>query len=771
MPCARRAPWRGSQLTAEPAVGRPGAIRAHGLAFRFASRPVFAFEDVSFEVEPGECLLIVGPSGSGKSTLALALAGLVPREFPGEWRGRLTVDGLDPATASGVEVAARVGLVFQDPESQLVMDRVEDDVAFGLESRGWDRAAMHARVPEALGEVGLAGFERRRTTRLSGGQQQRLALAGALAPRPGILVLDEPTANLDPPAARAFAARLAALRAARAVTIVLVEHRVDVAWPIADRVLALGPEGRPIDVGRPADVLARSRSKLVAAGAWLPDEDVAQPPAVAHSALASGPVVLAAHDLAFAYDGGADVVRGVDFALTPGERVALVGTNGSGKSTLAKLLVGLLRPRDGEVRLAGDAPADLAPAELARRAAYVFQDPEQQFARLRVDEEVMLGLDDAGRRQAAALMDHIGLPLGLFGPRSPYTLSGGEQRRLSLATALVRSPSVIVLDEPTFGQDRRGHDALLDILRAHVDAGAAVLAATHDERFIEAFASRIARLEQGRIVHVETADGRAHHRGDRRVTAIIDRYEPSERQLASVLGRTSPLVKLAVALVWLVGLAFTLDLLPPVFITIVVLGAGHVLGGIPGARLATGVGPLWIAALGIGLFNALFSGSNSDPTLPVAFVIGPFTVTWAALAAGVGLAARVIAIASVGVVFGQTTDSTHLVDALVQQARAPERFAYGALAAYQAIPRLAEQLTTLRQARRMRGLRWSWHPRLLVGLLVLAIRHGDRLALAMDARAFGSGPRSRYRVVHWTWLDAAIAVGAAVVLAIALRLG
>ena len=201
------------------------------------------------------------------------------------------------------------------------------------------------------------------------------------------------------------------------------------------------------------------------------------------------------------------MIRNVDFALTPGERVALVGTNGSGKSTLAKLLVGLLRPSDGEVLLGGDPPADLAPAELVRRAAYVFQDPEAQFARLRVDEEVMLGLDDAGRRRAEALMDHIGLPLGAFGERSPYTLSGGEQRRLSLVSTLVRNPAVIVLDEPTFGQDRRGHDALLEILAAHVGNGAAVIAATHDERFIEAFASRIVRIEQGRIVHVEVAEG------------------------------------------------------------------------------------------------------------------------------------------------------------------------------------------------------------------------------------------------------------------------
>ncbi len=392
------------------------------------------------------------------------------------------------------------------------MERVEDDVAFGLESRGWPPAAMRARVPEALAEVGLDGLERRRTATLSGGQQQRLALAGALAPRPGILVLDEPTANLDPPAARAFAARLAALRASRAVTIVLVEHRVDIAWPLADTVLALGQDGRPIDVGQPTDVLGRSRSRLVAAGAWLPDESPPPSPAPASAASpAAHPaserdLVVRAQDVTFSYD-GLEAVRGVDLALAAGERAALVGTNGSGKSTLCRLLVGLIRPASGEVLLGGLDPAGLAPAALAARAGFVFQDPEQQFARLRVDDEVMLGLEPSERRWAALLMERIDLPLGAFGDRSPYTLSGGEQRRLSLATALVRHPSLLVLDEPTYGQDRRGHDALLEILGARVDAGTAVLAATHDERFIAAFASRTIRLEAGRIVGIGLAEG------------------------------------------------------------------------------------------------------------------------------------------------------------------------------------------------------------------------------------------------------------------------
>ena len=252
---------------------------------------------------------------------------------------------------------------------------------------------------------------------------------------------------------------------------------------------------------------------------------------------------------------------------------------------------------------------------------------------------------------------------------------------------------------------------------------------------------------------------------------IVHRLELEERSLASPLGRTSPLLKLIIALGWLVALAFSYDVRPAAVITLAALLAGVALGRISAGRLAAGVAPLWLVALGIGMTNALFAGANTDPANTVVAVIGPLHLTWVGLVGGIGVAARVVAIAAVGVVFGQTTDSTRLVDSLVQQAHAPERFAYGALAAYQAIPRLAAQLTTLRQARRIRGLRTGWHPRLLVGLLVLAIRHGDRLALAMDARGFGSGPRSRFREVRWGWLDAAMGAGAVVVAAVAITAG
>ena len=232
----------------------------------------------------------------------------------------------------------------------------------------------------------------------------------------------------------------------------------------------------------------------------------------------------------------------------------------------------------------------------------------------------------------------------------------------------------------------------------------------------------------------------------------------TQAQLDSPLGRVSPVVKLAAAILWLFALVFTLEPLPPMAIAVLALGAGLSLGAIPPRDLGRGLAPLWAAALTIGLFNTLFGAANLDPGSAELLRLGPFRITEPGLAGGIGLGLRVFAIASVGAVFALTTDSTKLVDSLVQQARVPERFAYGALAAYQAIPRFADDLTTLRQARRIRGLRGGWHPRLLVSLLVLAIRHGDRKAIAMDARAFGSGPRSSYRAVGWGPLDVVVGI-------------
>lgn len=242
-------------------------------------------------------------------------------------------------------------------------------------------------------------------------------------------------------------------------------------------------------------------------------------------------------------------------------------------------------------------------------------------------------------------------------------------------------------------------------------------------------------------------------------------------QLDSLLGRTSPVLKVAIAIAWFLGLATTIDVRPPLVVVMAAIGAALVLGRVTPPDLARAVMPVWLAAFGLAVFTTLFAAANADPAATTIVQAGPLRITSAALAGGVGLGLRLIAIGAVGAAFVLTTDSTRLADALVQQARLSPRFAYGALAAYQAVPRFGEDLTTLRQARRLRGLRGGWHPRLLVGLLVLAIRHGDRVALAMDARAFGSGPRTHYRVVRWAVLDLAVAVAATIVLVVALAAG
>ena len=476
-------------------------------------------------------LLIVGPSGSGKSTLARGIAGLLPSEFPGEWQGSLRIDGREvavtdaPLLPATVEIGA--GIVLQDPASQLVMERVGDDVAFGLENLRWPLAAMRARVPEALAAVGLGGFEARHSTRLSGGEQQRVAIAGVLAPAPGLLVLDEPTANLDPEGAAVVARILGSLREQRAATIVLVEHRAALAWPLADLVLALGGDGRPIDVGPPPEVLRRSGRKLEQAGIWLPEPDgrapgggeKARPPRA--SGLTGGSKIRAGgtfppmergslpilelRGVRFGFDGGEPVLRDIDLEMAPGDRVALVGANGSGKTTLLRLALGLLRPLAGEIRLGSRSPWRLPSVQVSRLAGYVVQDPELGFLGDTVQEEVELGLVAEQVRYAHELCDRLALPLETFGDRSPYRLSGGEQRRLSLVTGLARRPLLLALDEPTYGQDRRGHEALVAALNELVGQGSAVLAATHDDRFVRDATDRRVELAGGWIVADEPA--------------------------------------------------------------------------------------------------------------------------------------------------------------------------------------------------------------------------------------------------------------------------
>jgi energy-coupling factor transporter ATP-binding protein EcfA2 len=467
------------------------AIEARGWGWRHAGRRAWALRGVDLRIEPGERVLLLGASGAGKSTLLAALAGLLDPSGGGESEGTLSVFGRAPHDARDA-----TGIVFQDPETQLVMARAGDDVAFGLENHCVPTAAIWPRVHRALAQVQFPYPEDRPTAALSGGEKQRLAIAGALALHPRLLLLDEPTANLDPVGAETVRATLAELRP---ITLVLVEHRVAQALPLVDRVVVIEAGGGVIADGPPRDVFARHGTRLAELGVWVPGP----PPTVAPRRTTFGSVVARAEDVAFRYPGaGTWALSGVDLSVCSGEALAVVGPNGSGKSTLALLVAGLLRPARGRVALDGAEPWSLPARRLVARVGTVFQDPEHQFVTGRVDEELMVGPLRTGRhapdarRIAADLLER--LRLSHLAAANPFTLSGGEQRRLSVATALATAPPLLVLDEPTFGQDRRTYAELVALLATHCDGGGATLFATHDLDLVASLADRTLRLAGGR---------------------------------------------------------------------------------------------------------------------------------------------------------------------------------------------------------------------------------------------------------------------------------
>ena len=433
--------------------------------------------------------MLLGASGSGKSTLLSGLAGLLEG---GESEGVLRIDGLDPRAARD-----RVGLVFQDPAASLVMARAGDEVAFGLENRCVPPSEIWPRVDEALEMVGFSYGRDRPTDALSGGEQQRLALAAALALRPGLLLLDEPTANLDPDGATLVRRTLARLLAGGELTMLLVEHRVAEAADLVDRVIVLEAGGGVTADGPPAEVFARRGDELAAAGIWVPNHPLPLPPRTRYS---EPEVALIAEQVGYRFPGETSQAVGpMDLALRSSEAVAIVGPNGSGKSTLALLLGGLLRPTTGSVTDTDLQPVRRLPAHrLARFIGSVFQDPEHQFLTGSVREELMLTPLQGGvsgeetSRKAAVLMER--LHLTALAEANPFTLSGGEKRRLSVATALVGEPRVLILDEPTFGQDRRTAVELLDMLARQPDEGSAVCFVTHDLPFAAALADRTLEL-------------------------------------------------------------------------------------------------------------------------------------------------------------------------------------------------------------------------------------------------------------------------------------
>lgn len=485
------------------------AVEAAGWGWRHAGRSRWALRGLDLVIETGERVLLLGPSGAGKSTLLAALAGLLRAPEAGDEEGRLSVRGQAAAEAAG-----RAGLVCQDPSSWLVMGRVGDEVAFGLENRAVPPEEIWPRVRQALATVELGCPLGHPTDRLSGGEQQRLAIADVLAVSPELWLLDEPTANLDPPGAELVRATLRRVLAASRATMVLVEHRVTPLVDLVDRVVVLEPGGGVAADGPPDDIFARQGAALRKAGVWVPGPP---PPRLAPRRPPGTPVVMA-EQVAVHYP-GADrpAVDGVDVTAHAGQVLAITGANGSGKTTLALVLASLLGASSGSVRFLAGGPdrpySRWRPRELVRWVGTVFQEPEHQFVASTVAAELSVGPRRSGlgagttARRVGELLERLGLA-GLS-EANPFTLSGGEKRRLSVATALASDPALLVLDEPTFGQDARTWDELAALLAQQRDAGRAVVAVTHDQELVGALADREIELRHGRVADSPAVTGPA----------------------------------------------------------------------------------------------------------------------------------------------------------------------------------------------------------------------------------------------------------------------
>jgi energy-coupling factor transport system ATP-binding protein len=478
-----------------PGLAGPVRVELRGWGWRHAGRRDWALRGVDLVVEPGERVLLLGPSGAGKSTLLSSLAGLPDPETAGESEGSLLLDGR-PAR----EVRSGTGLVLQDPETQIVMARCGDDVAFGLENRAFPEGEIWPQVARSLLTVGFPYGMDRATSALSGGEKQRLAIAGVLALRPGLLLLDEPTANLDPAGGALVRDALAAVLEDTGCTTILVEHRVREALPLVDRVVVLAAGGVVAD-GSPAKVFAEQAETLAAQGVWLPDRAFPRRRAPA----GPGAEVVLAEQVAYRYPDSAErVAEPTDLTLRAGEAVVLTGPNGSGKSTLALMLAGLRQPTEGSVRAAAAPARPLhrwRARDLAGTVGTVFQEPEHQFLTRTVGDEVALGPRIRGDAEALAQTTGLleRLRLDRVAAANPFTLSGGEKRRLSVATALATAPAALVLDEPTFGQDAGTWAELLALLGDLRDAGCAVLAVTHDADFAAALGDRQLTLQAGGV--------------------------------------------------------------------------------------------------------------------------------------------------------------------------------------------------------------------------------------------------------------------------------
>jgi energy-coupling factor transporter ATP-binding protein EcfA2 len=472
-------------------------IKINDLSVHYGDIP--ALQHISMEVADGECVLVTGPSGCGKSTLAQVICGLIPHAIPAQVEGQVIVDGLDPFTRSIGEMAQHVGMVFQRPSSQLFHLRVEDEVSFGPRNLGLNDSEVKERTAWALKATGMYDLRNVRPTHLSGGQKQCLAIATALAMRSHILVLDEPTASLDVPNTSRVMDTLTSLRHDLGISILLIEHRLAEATQLAERAILM-EGGRIIADGSSQEVFADRHLRL-RLGLRRPREE----PSISWESLIQSngsranpyPPLLEMQHVSAGYNGHA-VISDIQLSFYPGEFIALVGDNGAGKSTLAMVAAGLIRPQSGRVRFSnGSKPLP------GQDVSLLFQDPQDQLFTDSVEEEVAFAPQNYGSYDRESTAQILGeADLWELRQRHPLAISIGQQQRTTLAACLSIHPRMVILDEPTLGQDWGHLQRLMNYLQMLQSHGTTVVLITHDYKLVHHYAQRVVLLSNGRIERV-----------------------------------------------------------------------------------------------------------------------------------------------------------------------------------------------------------------------------------------------------------------------------
>jgi len=522
-----------------------GIVEIRDLHYSYPNARAQALRGVDLTVDEGEFILLTGPSGCGKTTFCRCLNGLIPHFYQGELEGEVTVTGLSIRENSTAKLAQNVGLIFQNPDNQIFALTVEKDVAFGLENLGIPKELMLEAIDWALEKTGISHLRERGTHELSGGQKQRLSIASILAMRPKILVLDEPTSFLDPLGAIRIFKVLEALNRDHGMTIILIEHRVDLASQYVDRVILVS-DGRILRTGAPEEVFTLEETRLTGVGIpkilelskrlnqrglafeplpLSPDSFIEQlerniPPMDVRRVKKTvvqdlegftgehnmSPIIRV-EDVSYTYPSGVQALNGVSLTIHKGEFVAIMGENGAGKTTLVKHFNGLLRPQKGRIMVDDVDVSQVSVASLARKVGLVFQNPDDQLFSENVESEISFALNNFGFEKEV-VEKRVDWALNLlnleqYRKSSPFILSGGERKRVALASVLAWDPEIVVLDEPTIGQDYAQKEKLRHFLMQLRTQGKTTIIVTHDVEFVAECKPRIVLMADGGII----ADG------------------------------------------------------------------------------------------------------------------------------------------------------------------------------------------------------------------------------------------------------------------------